>query len=194
MLPHEQPTASAEAAALAARIAALIPVLETERCRLRAPRIEDFASYAEIACSERGRGIGGPMDRRDAWADFMQLCATWLLRGHGTWTVVGKDTDDVLGFVLIGFEPGDLETELGYMFRKVAEGRGLAFEAVSAARDYGFKALKLPTMVSYTHDFNGRSHRLAERLGARRDTAGEAGLPDGDTTRIYRHPSPELRP
>ncbi len=193
-LPHERPTASAAAAGLAARMAALIPVIETARCRLRAPRIDDFDAYAEIACSPRGRGIGGPMDRGAAWADFMQMCATWLLRGHGAWTVEGKDTDEVLGFVLIGFEPGDLEPELGFAFREPAEGRGLAYEAAAAARKHGFEALRLPTLVSYVSEFNDRSSRLAERLGARRDVAGEAALPPGGTTRIYRHPAPEVRP
>ncbi|MEM0948977.1 MAG: GNAT family N-acetyltransferase [Pseudomonadota bacterium] len=192
-LPHERPTASAEAAALASRIADLIPVIETERCRLRAPQIEDFPAHAEIACSERGLGIGGPMNREAAWADFVQLCATWLLRGHGAWTVEDRTTREVLGFVAIGFEPGDLEPELGYMFRETAEGRGLASEAVAAARDHGFGALHLPTLVSYVDDFNTRSRRLAERLGAARDTAGEAQLPGPGKTHIYRHPAPEAR-
>ncbi len=189
--PHEHPTVSHQAAALAARMAATIPVIETERCRLRAPRIEDFEIYAEIACSAQGEGIGGPMTREAAWADFIQVTGTWLLRGHGGWTLASRMTGDVLGFVLIGFEPGDREPELGYLLRKTAEGQGYATEACGAVRDHAFGTLGLPSLVSYIHFGNDRSVRLAERLGAARDAGEEAALPNHDKAYVYRYPRPE---
>ena len=35
---------------------------------------------------------------------------------------------------MLGFEPGDKEVELGFLFRPMAEGRGLAEEAARLAR------------------------------------------------------------
>ena len=119
--PHETP-ATGPAAAFAATLQAQLPVIETARLRLRAPRIEDFPVYAEIAMGPRGQYVFDNPTRRDVWLDFTQMIATWLLRGHGLWTVEAKAGGAALGFVLLGFEDGDHEEELGYFLTEAAEG------------------------------------------------------------------------
>ncbi|MCY1128051.1 GNAT family N-acetyltransferase [Frigidibacter sp. RF13] len=183
----EQPP-NGRTADAAAAFAALVPVIETERLRLRAPGIGDFDAWAGIECGDRGVGIGGPMSRADSWLDFAQATATWLLRGHGLWSVESRNTGALLGFVLIGFEPGDQEPELGFLFTEAAEGQGYAFEAAKAARAHAFGALGFVTIVSYIAPDNDRSIRLAERLGAARDTAAEVDI--GNECLVYRHPNP----
>lgn len=178
--PHERPSSGA-AAGIAARLCSAIPEIETPRLRLRAPRIEDFGGYAAIATTERGRHIGGPLSRDDAWLDFAQMVAGWTLRGHGLWSVERRDDGALLGFVPIGFEPGDREPELGFLFLAEGEGRGYAREAAEAARRFAFETLGWGTLVSYVDPENARSLRLLERLGAR----PEPRLLDG--ARVYRH-------
>ncbi len=185
-LPHECP-ATGPTAALAAQIQGHVPRIETARLILRAPRIEDFETYAEIACSDRATGIGGPMTRAEAWADFAQVCVTWYLRGHGGWTVVRREGGAPLGFVLIGFEPGDRAPELGFLFTAAAEGQGFAAEAAQAARDHGFGPFALESLVSYIDPANTRSIALAERLGAMRDAEAEAALGPDVVCLVYRH-------
>ncbi|MDR7123577.1 GNAT family N-acetyltransferase [Pseudotabrizicola sp. 4114] len=163
----------------AARHGAVLPVLHTARLTLRAPRLSDFDAYRAIACSDRGQYFGGPMPVADAWDDFARMTAIWLLRGHGVWTVEAKPAV-VAGFVLIGFEPGDLEPELGFMFLPGFEGKGLAFEAASAARDHAFAALGLTTLVSYIDPANLRAQSLAARMGA--VSEGEI-----DGSQVWRH-------
>lgn len=180
------------AATHAARLQATIPALETTRLRLRAPQVGDFAYYAEITLGARGVHILQDRTRAAAWYDFAQMVACWFLHGHGLWTVETRADGRVAGFVLLGFEPGDHEPELGYMFRDWAEGRGFAAEAAQAARDYGFRDLGMTTLVSTVAHGNTRSAALAERLGAARDTAAEAA--HGDKVMVYRHPSPAPRP
>ena len=184
--PHEIPVAGA-AAELAGRLQSLLPALRTERLILRAPRLEDFTCYAEIVAGPGGRFLVEDPTRDGAWADFMQVVATWILRGHGAWTAT-RDGAPV-GFVLIGFEPGDLEPELGYLFLPAAEGRGLAYEACRAVLAHARDTMGLTTLVSYVATDNPRSIALAARLGARRDPAAEAALTpaDRDTTHVYRH-------
>lgn len=189
-LPCETPSIGA-AAALAANFQSLVPVLETERLCLRAPHIGDFKYYAEITVGPRGQHILEDPTREAAWYDFTQMIAGWTLRGHGLWTVELKSDGTVLGFVLLGFEPGDHEAELGFMLRAVAEGKGYAREAALAARDYGYAVLEMPTLVSTIEPANKRSCKLAERLGARRDLKAEAAMPDDIL--VYRHPAPEGR-
>lgn len=186
--PHERPATGA-AAAFAARLAGMLPRLTTPRLVLRAPRIADFDLWASVACTERGRFLGGPMSRDEAWLDFAQTVATWLLRGHGVWTVE-TPAGEALGFVLIGFEPGDREPELGYVFRPEAEGRGLATEAARAVLDHVFGTLGWDSVVSYIDPGNARSIAVARRLGAARDPAAEAAL--GGVDFVYRHTRPEV--
>lgn len=171
---------TAGCAAQAARVAACVPVLRTPRLTLRAPVLADFAAWAEIVCSDRGTHIGGPFSQDEAWDDFCRAVAVWMLRGHGLWTVtVGEG--EVAGFALVGFEPGDAEPELGFLFRAAFEGKGLALEAAAAARDHAFDVLGLPALASYVAPENPRSARLAARLGAE-------CLPDLlDGSQVWRH-------
>ena len=126
--PWELP-ASGPAAICADRLQAMLPVLDTPRLTLRAPMLDDFATYAAIMGSERALHMHGPMSREDAYLDFTCTVAGWLLRGHGLWTVIRKDTGAVTGFVLVNMEPGDQEPELGFFLTSEAEGNGFATEA-----------------------------------------------------------------
>lgn len=178
--PHEI-AIPGPAADFAATLSAMLPEIETARLRLRAPRLADFDAWAEILTGPAAPHLGGPFDREDAFVEFLASCGTWLLRGHGPWTVEPKAGGDVLGFVLIGFEPGDAEPELGYLFRRAAEGHGYATEAVTAARAHAFTALDLKRVVSYVAPENHASVRLAARLGAVQE-----GLHDGSQVWVHR--------
>jgi len=184
MHPCETPRPGA-AALFAIALQGELPTLATDRLMLRAPRVTDFDAYAQIACSPRGAHLGGPMTREDAWADFSQMTSTWLLHGHGLWTIGHAGT--IAGFVVLGFEPGDQEPELGFMLTETAEGHGIAFEAASAALTHAFDTLGWPTLVSYIAPENARSIALARRLGACPDGEITEG---GQTTLIYRYEAP----
>ena len=164
-------------------MAAAIPVLTTARLTLRTPKIPDFAAYTEIVNSKRGAHLG-TSNRSDSWYDFCRMIATWLLHGHSVWTVTSHESDTVLGFVLIGFEPGDEGPELGYVMTAAAEGKGLAFEAAWAARSYGFDILGFDSLLSYVDASNTRSITLTKRLGAVRDGTL---VDDGQTVIRFRH-------
>ena len=170
------------AATRAAALAAAIPVLETPRTRLRAPHLSDFDALHSIMASERGVAAGGPNSAVETWADMARATATWLLRGHGMWTV--ETAGGVAGFVMVSVEPGDLEHELGLLFTAAGEGRGLAEEAATAARHHAWAALRLPSLVSYVRPGNDRAERLMHRLGADRD-----GEVSGMT--VWRHLPPD---
>ena len=180
-------------AALAERLSALVPVLETPRTRLRALRLSDMEAWAEILCTDRSRWMDGPMSRDDAFIELAASAGGWLLRGIGFWAVEAREGGEALGFAGINMEPSDREPELGYFLREAAEGRGYATEACQAARDWAW-AQGLPSLVSYVDPENRRSVCLAERLGARRDAEAEAayaGSPD-EGVAVYRHPRPEI--
>ncbi|MEZ5777817.1 MAG: GNAT family N-acetyltransferase [Paracoccaceae bacterium] len=173
------------AADAVARIAAAVPVIETERLRLRAPRIGDFGAYAEIVLSDRWKDESDGT-RKDAWLDFCQMVAGWLLRGTGIMAVERREDCQFLGFTVLNHEYGDPELELGWFLNAEAEGHGYATEAAGAYRGHAARTLGLTGLVSYIAPDNARSARVAERLGAARDAAAEAAYPDDIL--VYRHP------
>lgn len=188
---YETPS-SGPAAELAAKMRALIPVLETERLILRAPRMEDFNAFSEMLLGPRGTFYGDCKTREDVWAEFIQINVTWLLSGYGAWAAVDRSSQDIKGFFHLGAEPGDHETELGYVVSRDAEGQGLAFEACTALRNYALKTFQLPSLVSYVDAANTRSIDLAKRLGGMRDTKAEAAVAaEGDPCLVFRYAGPE---
>jgi RimJ/RimL family protein N-acetyltransferase len=186
--PHEILQPGFALPAIAASLAALVPVLDAPRTRLRAPRMADFAVWADILCTDRSRYMDGPSTRDEAFLEFGAMTGVWLLRGFGAWTMADRGDDSALGFVCLNMEPSDREPELGFFVSAAAEGRGLAHEAAAVARDWA-KAQGLSSLVSYIDPANRRSVRLAERLGARRDAQAETafdGTPDAGVA-VFRH-------
>ncbi len=184
MTPWLSPPTGA-AARLTDQFAALVPVLETERLRLRAPRIAEFDAYRSIFHSDRWpHGDEGAGTDEDAWLDFNQMLASWMLRGIGLFAVETQLDATLVGFASIDHEWGDPEVEIGWMLTADAEGQGYATEAGAAllelARSQGRKSV-----VSYMGHDHPRSAAVAQRLGGVRDPKAEADL--DHALFVYRH-------
>ncbi|MFN3936010.1 MAG: GNAT family N-acetyltransferase [Gemmobacter sp.] len=176
--PHLRPVPGA-AAEFATGLRAALPVIETARCILRAPTLEDAQHWIALHEADAEGHLGDVVDAGAAFRDFGLYVGLWLLRGHGVWTVTDR-AGTVLGFVMVGFEPGDREPELGWLLLPEARGRGVATEAAAAARDWALATAQLPALVSYVAPGNTPSDRVAQRLGARHD-----GTVDGAS--VWRH-------
>ncbi|MFN0115615.1 MAG: GNAT family N-acetyltransferase [Paracoccaceae bacterium] len=169
------------------------PVLTTARMVLRAPRAGDFPPWADFAGSERARHIGGPMTRALAWRAMCHLTGHWVHRGFGMFIFSETSAPDrPLGMAGPWFPEGWPEHEIGWsVWDPAAEGRGYAFEAACAARDWAGRVLGWVGAVSYIDRGNARSQALARRMGAERDAGGavpDFGEPD-DSTEVWRHPA-----
>ncbi|MEO1637900.1 MAG: GNAT family N-acetyltransferase [Pseudomonadota bacterium] len=166
-----------------AALAATVPVLETDRLTLRMPRLSDWAVLEPIWTTDRGAHIGGPMSAEDAWLDFNQCVAGWILRGHGALTICDRATGAVLGLVVFGHEYGDPTPELGWLLTEEAEGNGYATEAAAALLPL-CRQIYGEGFVSYIGDGNDASVRVAARLGAVRS----GSHPLDPTVATYRYP------
>jgi len=166
----------------------MIPVVATDRLRLRAPHVSDFEAYAAFWAGARGAAMGGPFSRAQAWDSFAADAGHWLLRGFGQWIVELRSSGVPAGWV--GFYKPDRyeEVELGWVLFDTFEGQGIAFEAAQAARDYGAQALDIRAPASFIFADNRRSIALAERLGAVREATRDRGA---GLYHVYRHPMPE---
>lgn len=164
-----------------------IPVLETARLRLRAPRMDDFEAYAAFGASPRAAILGGPFSRAQSFQRLAGIGGHWILRGYGRWLVADRETDAPLGVVGPFYPEGWPEPEIAWTVFDAAEGRGIAHEAALAARTYAYRSLGWQTAISCVAPDNRRSQALAERLGCRRD--GLWHHPDGFDLVIWRHPA-----
>ena len=166
-----------------------IPVIETERLRLRGPKSSDFEHVAEFfADAERAIGFGGQQTRNEAWRWFASNLGHWTLRGFGFWIVETKAGVPV-GMVGLWEPEGWPEPELGYVMFAAGEGKGFAFEAATAARNHAYTVLGFTTLSSNIFPGNQRSVALAERMGAVKEREYE-NVSHG-TEMVYRHPAPE---
>jgi len=162
-----------------------IPVIETERLILRAPRESDFPAHAALMASDRSRFIGGPQEPAFAWRGFSASLGHWALRGYGMWLVADKTDDTPLGRVGFINAYGWDEPELGWHVYPAAEGKGVAHEAALAARAYGAAQFGLDGVISYIDRANARSQALAARLGAEVE---RDGMVMGHPCQVWRHP------
>lgn len=167
-------------------------VIDTERLVPRAPQARAIDAYMAFLTGPRAARVGGPVDRRAAWRSFDHMIGHWVMRGYGMFIIERKDTGGAIGFAAPWFPEGWPEPELGWtLFAGAAEGKGCAFEAASAARDFIFCDLGWDTVVSYIRPGNDRSAAVARRLGAVPDPDAPQG--EGDPDWICRHPRPEGR-
>ncbi|MEM7295747.1 MAG: GNAT family N-acetyltransferase [Pseudomonadota bacterium] len=158
------------------------PTIKGRGLRLRAHRIEDMAAFEAFYGSPRAAHMDVPVNRTHLWYGFASEAGSWSLCGYGGWTIEVEGA--LAGQVALTQPPHFPELELGWMVFDGFEGRSIAYEAASLARDYSFDAIGAETFVSCIDRKNLRSIALAERLGATVDPLAET-YDDADI--VYRH-------
>jgi RimJ/RimL family protein N-acetyltransferase len=169
---------------VARQISDVVPVLETERLRLRAPRLDDFEHWAAFFATPRSVHEGGPKSRLAAWEVWASDVALWPLKGYGPFGVEDRTTGDYLGEVGIYHGEGYPAPELGWFVLPAAEGRGIAVEAATAVLAWVRTSFDWPFVPNYIDPANARSIALGLRLGGVIDPT-LPGIDPGDV--VIRH-------
>ena len=171
----------------------MAPTLTTARLVLRGWRPEDRAPFAALnADPVVMEHFPAPLDREASDALAARLAAHFDERGFGMWAVEAPGVAPFLGFVGLSvprfqaaFTPC---VEIAWRLAREFWGRGYALEAARAALAYAWGPADLAEVVSFTVPANRRSVAMMERLGMRRDLAGDFDhplLPEGH--RLRRH-------
>ena len=111
-----------------------------------------------------------PLSSEDVWFRLLRDIGHWEALGHGNWTIRLKDTGEYVGSVgVLDFhrvlDPPFDAPELGWGVHPRHQGKGLAFEALSAALAWCDEALNAPRTVCMISPDNGPSIALAGRAG-----------------------------
>ena len=149
------------------------PTLETERLILRGFRKDDLGAHeATLGDPEVMRHIGGePVNREDSWRRLLSGVGMWSLVGLGPWAVEIRGSGAMIGHCgFFQFEramtpPIGDEPEMGWIFDPSVHGRGIAFEACSAALAWADSELPAESCAAIIDPENAPSVKLAERLG-----------------------------
>ena len=165
------------------------PILATDNLILRGPEMRDFEPLAAFyADAPRAWGFGGALKRDEAWRWFAASIGHWHIHGYGYFTIE-TGAGDVAGISGIWNPEGWPEPEVGWVVYAGFEGRGIAFEAASRAREWAYNNLGMSTLTSNIIIGNTRSIKLAERMGATYEhTYTNPNMGEG---MLYRHPAPE---
>ncbi len=162
------------------------PVLTTARTVLRPFAARDFTAFAALHGSPHAALMWRFAHGDAAWERFLALAGGWTALGSGIWAITDRWSDAFLGHAGFYHARAAGVPELIWALTAAAEGRGLADEAVRAARAWG-RRNGMATPASHIDAGNARSIRLAERLGALRE--GETTFAPGATALHYRHPA-----
>jgi RimJ/RimL family protein N-acetyltransferase len=85
--------------------------------------------------------------------------------GYGLFSVILKETGELIGDCGLEQMEDMGAAELGYDFRSDFWNQGYATEAALAVRDYAFDVLGLPQLISLIRAGNLASKRVAEKVG-----------------------------
>jgi RimJ/RimL family protein N-acetyltransferase len=149
----------------------MVPVIETERLRLRGHEAGDFEVCLGLWRDPVvTRYIGGkPYTREEVWARMLRYAGLWPMLGFGYWLVEEKATGAFVGE--LGFasfrrdmEPGFEDAlEAGWILSPAAHGKGYATEAMAAVHVWGAERFPGKAMVCIVHEENAASLRMAAR-------------------------------
>ena len=150
-----------------------MPVLETERLRLRVPQERDLDAFAAMhGDPEVMRYLGAtgqPVDRRGAWRILAIMVGHWAFRGYGFFAMEDKATGAFVGRTGLWQPEGWPGLEIAWGLVRERWGEGLATEAAVAVRDHAFGTMNVPRLISLIRPENKASSKVAEKIGARLD-------------------------
>jgi ribosomal-protein-alanine N-acetyltransferase len=166
----------------------MIPVtLSTPRLILRPWRDADGDAFAAMFEDPAVMEFMLPnAGRAEIDAFIGRIRRHFIDHGYGLWAVEVRGVAPFIGFIGLSiprFEAHFMPAvEVGWRLASAHWGKGYATEGAKAALDAGFTQFGLGEIVSFTVPANRRSIRVMQRIGMRRDPAGDFDhprVPDG---------------
>jgi RimJ/RimL family protein N-acetyltransferase len=181
------------------------PEIRTERLLLRRWKPCDRVPFAALNADPRvNEFLPGPLTREQSDEFAMRIDANFGCHGFGLWAVEVRNVAPFVGFIGLAvprFEAAFTPcVEIGWRLSADHWGRGYATEGAKAALAFGFKAIGLHEIVSFTAPDNVRSRRVMEKIGMEHVVAGDfdhPSLPENHRLRrhvLYRIKAPTASP
>ncbi len=160
-------------------------ILDTERCSVRETTVEDvdafYELYREPSITEYMENLfSDPAEERAYIETYIEK--VYGFYGFGMWTVVWKETGQVIGRAGISMREGFRDPELGFMIGVPWQGQGVAGEVCRGILRYAGEELDFRRVQALVRPGNEKSVKLLKGLGFTDE--GEVEMTDG-TYRLY---------
>lgn len=144
-------------------------ILQTERLRLRKIETSDFDALHELFSDPLVMYyFPRPYDEAatQRWIDWI-LTERYPKHGHAFWAVELTESGEFLGVCgpVVQTIEGQDYVEIAYLFKSGHWHEGYATEAARACKEYAFKQLRQPYVISLIRPINQPSRAVAERNG-----------------------------
>jgi ribosomal-protein-alanine N-acetyltransferase len=143
--------------------------IETARTILRPFRPDDLDRLAELTANPGFMRFSLGVYDRAKTEVFLNKILGWQCAGVPALRAVELKSQPklLLGYCGLHHHPEEdiEEAEIGYRLHPDYWNRGLITEAARAIRDYAFRELELPRVISLIHPENVPSRRVAEKNG-----------------------------
>lgn len=147
-------------------------ILITERLTLAPAALSDLADLTALWSDPAFATAIFPaaLSSEDVWFRLLRDIGHWEALGRGNWSIRETATGAYVGSVGVLdyrriIEPAMDVPELGWGVAPRFQGKGMAFEALSAALAWCDEALNAPRTVCMISPDNAPSHALARRAG-----------------------------
>lgn len=143
-------------------------ILETERCLIRETTVEDVEEFYRIyenpTITEFMESLYEDPEEERAYArDYIDKVYSFY--GFGIWTVVEKNTGQVIGRAGICYREGYDDPEIGFVIEADRQRRGYATEVCRAILKYGQEELGFERLLAFVQPKNQASMRVCDKLG-----------------------------
>lgn len=143
-------------------------ILETERCILRESVEEDVEAfgkiYAEPCITKYIEALyDSKVSQRAYIREYREKVYAYY--EFGIWTVILKETGEVIGRAGLSVREGYALPELGYVIGVPWQGKGLAREVCQGILQYAWEEFGFDRVQALIHQENAASLRLAAALG-----------------------------
>lgn len=143
-------------------------ILETERLRVRESMVSDVEDFYRIY---QDPSITYYMENlfpeRESEIAYMRSYIEQIygFYGFGLWTVILKESGEIIGRAGLSVREGYNIPELGFVIGVPFQKKGYAYEVCEAILRYAREELAFEAVQALVDKENGRSLRLLERLG-----------------------------
>ena len=146
-------------------------ILDTKRLTVRETTIEDVDDFYRIYNAPIITKHMAPMmeinKEREYAAEYIRTIYNFY--GHGIWTVILKETGEVIGRAGISWREGFRHPELGFVIARPHQRKGYAEEVLRAILELAKNILEFDTVQALIHPENTASINLIKKLGFKAD-------------------------
>lgn len=145
-------------------------ILDTERCHLRETTeadVDDFYRiYADPSITKYMEGLYPEIGEEKAYIrEYIEKIYGFY--DFGVWTVIKRDTGEVIGRAGYSYREGFVNPELGFVIGAPWQGQGLAYEVCRGILQYGKEQLGFREVQALVEPENKVSRHLCSKLGMR---------------------------